>query len=138
MNNRSSLNREDAFIQRSIRMNEMRKRNELVDFVLFNDNGDQVWGHLIVMASSCPAILELAESGSIERRLLLRNISAETLEQIVNSMYTGELHLTRDNVNNILTGAFELRMLHLQTRCLDFLENNFNVNREDLIRRCLG
>ncbi|XP_050426763.1 ring canal kelch protein-like [Adelges cooleyi] len=112
-----------GFTERFRQMNEMRKNKKLLDFALVNNNGEQVWGHWLVMASMSPLIEEIAMSNG-ERRLLLKNISAESLEHIVNYMYTIEVNLTRDNVDNILAGASQLRMRYLQEACLDFLENN--------------
>ncbi|XP_050427046.1 kelch-like protein 41a [Adelges cooleyi] len=126
-----------GFIEIARHSNEMRKKNQLVDFVLVNDNGDQVWGHTPMMASMSPLIEEIAKMG--ERRALLKNISAGSLEHIVNFMYTADVaFLTRDNVDNILAGASELRMRHLQEACLDFLQNNANGNEDNLTARCLG
>ncbi|XP_050426726.1 kelch-like protein 3 isoform X2 [Adelges cooleyi] len=115
-------------------MNEMRKKKVLLDFALVNVNGDEVWGHLPLMALMSDVILETAMFKR-EERLLLKNINAESLEHVVNYMYTAEVDLTRDNVLMILGAATHLELEHLQSLCWDFLANNSNRNEEDIIRR---
>ncbi|XP_050426724.1 kelch-like protein 3 [Adelges cooleyi] len=114
-------------------MNEMRKKKVLLDFALVNENGDEVWGHMPLMALMSDVILDTAMFKS-ENRLLLKNINAESLEHVVNYMYTAEVDLTRDNFYMILSAATHLELEHLQSLCWDFLANNSNRNEEDIIR----
>lgn len=93
------------------------RRGELVDFSLFNNLGNEVKGHMIVMAVSCPIIKYLADSFSNERRLLLRDVSAEAMELLMNFMYTGELEITTDTVNVIFNNLIPISLNNNNNRC---------------------
>lgn len=55
------------------------------------------------MALSCPRIKELLDTFSDQRRLLLRGVNAEALEQLITFMYIGEIHITDSNAHVMFT-----------------------------------
>lgn len=81
------------------------RREELVDFTLFNHLGDEVKGHMIVMAVSCPVIKDIVNSCSEERRFLLRDVSAEAMEQLISFMYIGEIEIATNTVDVMLNSS---------------------------------
>jgi len=65
---------------------------------------------MIVMALSCPIIKNMVDTSSGDRRLLLRGVSAEAMEQLINFMYIGEVEISANTVNVI---AYDLSILKL-------------------------
>ena len=65
------------------------------------------------------------------------SITSNALKIILDSIYTGDLHVTEENVFEVLAAAFHLQVTSVVQRCSDFLKKEFVQLRLDLQNYCL-
>ena len=65
------------------------------------------------------------------------SITSNALKIILDSVYTGDLHVTEENVFEVLAAAFHLQVASVVQRCSEFLKKEFVQLRLDLQNYCL-
>lgn len=58
----------------------------------------------------------------------LDNIDSKALEQTIRYCYTGQIHLTANNIEAMIGAADELKINHLKLACGQFLDATLNVD----------
>ena len=106
----------------------------MCDSILIVDK-KEIFCHRAVLISNSSYFLAMFTSGLLETNkteIKLNEIDAESLESIVNYMYTGELVITEENVQSILTTANLLNMINIKDSCGQFIQSHLDVDN------CLG
>lgn len=104
-------------------MEEIRRQGKLCDVVLKID--DQSFSaHKIVLASTIPYFYAMFTNGMVESRqqeIIMQGIDATSLETLINFAYSGELVLTKNNVQSLMIGASFLQLTKVRDACANYL-----------------
>ena len=103
------------------RMNDLRKAEILCDVILNTDKGKKrISAHRLVLAASCSYFYNFFTGTSLARycrEATISGISDESLEVIVNYIYSSEVLLTKANVKELLHFSSELGLQSLELEC---------------------
>ena len=93
--------------------------------------GEGIKAHKVVLAGSSLYFRGMFTRGMREETMsevCIReaNISREALETLINFAYTGEIHITQDNVEALLVSAAFLQMRHVSEACTVYLEQQLD------------
>ena len=93
--------------------------------------------HRIILAASSDYFYamfttEMKESNQEVIDLKDESISPDTLKIVMDSIYTGDLHVNEENVFEVLAAADHLQVTTVVQRCCDFLKREFIQLRLDL------
>lgn len=116
------------------RQNEQRKAEQFCDLRLLFFSGERVHSlsaHRSVMSAASQYISQrLSEEGASCGTLELRDWSSvgpDTVEAVVEFMYTGHISVTTANVHQVLELAHRFLLAHLKTFCGEFLMKRLNL-----------
>lgn len=116
-------------------LNEFRKHNILCEVVIVV-NGKQFFAHRNVLAASSPYFREMFSSNMREhlenKPVILENITAEIMEELLNFIYTGSIKITPFNVKDFVSASNYLLMTNLKETCISFMKAMLNPSN------CLG
>lgn len=115
-------------------MNELRSRCELCDVVLCVGRCEFP-AHRIVLAGASPYLQRMFTNGMLESgktKIELGGIEPQTMESLLEFVYTGSVELTTNNVQQLLSGASMLHLTSLSKSCSSFLETHLDCTN------CLG
>ena len=98
--------------------------------------------HRIILAASSDYFYamftaEMKESNQEVIELKDESISSDALKIVVDSIYTGDLHINEENVFEVLAAADHLQVTTVVQHCCDFLKREFIQLRLDLHNYCL-
>merc|ERR1712129_143960 len=89
----------------------LRQENDFSDVTLACEDGQQIEGHRIVLASSSSVLKEILKSFRQPHPLLyLRGVKVQTLTNLVDFIYHGEVDLLEENLEAFLTLAQEMKL----------------------------
>ena len=116
-------------------LNEFRKHNILCEVVIVV-NGKQFYAHRNVLAASSPyfrAMFSCNMREQLENKpVILENITAEIMEELLNFIYTGSIKITPFNVKDFVSASNYLLMTSLKETCVSFMKAMLNPSN------CLG
>lgn len=116
-------------------LNEFRKHNILCEVVIVV-NGKQFYAHRNVLAASSPYFRAMFSSNMKEhlenKPVILENITAEIMEELLNFIYTGNIKITPFNVKDFVSASNYLLMTSLKETCVSFMKSMLNPSN------CLG
>ena len=92
-----------------------------------NISGHVIDAHRIILAACSEYFRAMFTNGMIEASqqevtLMEPNIDMDTLSILVEFAYTGEIHVTQDNVQSLLVAAMFLEMRHVIESCTLYME----------------
>ncbi|CAJ0941651.1 unnamed protein product, partial [Mesorhabditis belari] len=119
------------FIKAFQQLNELRRDGAFCDVCLITSESRRISVHKLVLAATIPYFramfsVDMMEASSPE--IHLREISFETLNQMVTYAYTGELRITASNVENVMLVANYLGLCDIVTECATFLAPRLHVS----------
>lgn len=112
----------------------MRSNLELCD-VEFVVDGAQIPAHRVVLAASSPYFNAMFNSDLSERnqcQIELHDVTADAVSLLVDYIYTGDLTISDDNVQALLSGSCLLQMNDVRDACCSFLLRQLHPSN------CLG
>ncbi|XP_055344398.1 kelch-like protein 1 isoform X2 [Paramacrobiotus metropolitanus] len=123
-------------------LNDMKATGALCDVVLQGAEESSVGipCHRNVLSASSPYFRTMFTSGlreSSESTIKLKNISAGTLNELVNYAYTLEIQIDADSVQAILIAALFLDIVPVTTSCWDYMEKHMDIS-SCLMVHCLA
>ncbi|GFR77091.1 kelch-like ech-associated protein [Elysia marginata] len=120
-------------------LHAIRQEDCLCDVTLHTADtaADGIKAHKVVLAGSSEYFRGMFTRGMREvtmSEVCIRegNITREALCQLVDFAYTGEIHITQDNVQRLLVAALFLQMRHVIEACTVYLEQQLDQSN------CLG
>jgi hypothetical protein len=110
------------------------KDQEFVDITLVVD-GREFFCHKNVLAISSPffmALFSTSMSESQKEKITLKEIDSLTMELVLDYIYTGEVCMTEETVQDLLSAANRFQLLPLRAGCADFMRRHITVSN------CIG
>ncbi|XP_078451601.1 kelch-like protein 22 [Lampetra planeri] len=104
-------------------LSELRRNNSLYDITL-RAEGRKICAHRVVLAASCDYFRGMFARGLREAQqdeVEIHGVTYVALERLVAYIYTAELEVSQDNVQDILSAAVLLQMSAAIDCCCDFL-----------------
>ena len=120
---------------------QFRDEGEFIDVRL--KVGEDVFpAHRIVLAANSDYFHAMFTDGMKESNqevveLKDESISPDALKIVMDSIYTGDLHVNEENVFEVLAAADHLQVISVVEQCCDFLKREFVQLRLDLPNYCL-
>lgn len=111
-------------------LNSIYNEKMLCDVVLVAQ-GSEIHAHKVVLATCSPIFYwKFSDDRKLGQlnRIVMENIAFETLSAIVNYLYTSEIFITENNVEDLLAAACIWVLKDLQQACHDFLKTNLNLS----------
>lgn len=115
-------------------MNDLRRKGELCDVVLHVD-GRQFPAHRIVLAGASSYLRAMFTNGMLEsgmKDIKLQGVEASVMESLLDFAYTGNIDVTVENVQALLSSASMLNLQSLRHVCCGFLQTHLDSSN------CLG
>ena len=116
------------------KVHNLRVHRKLCDVVLRVDDRE-IPTHRAILAAVSPYFQAMFTTGLMESNqdvVDIRDMNPNILSSLVNFAYTGDVELTVDNVQEVLSAASLLQILQVQELCCSFLMKQLDVNN------CLG
>uniref|UniRef100_A0A8K9WV66 Kelch-like family member 41a n=1 Tax=Oncorhynchus mykiss TaxID=8022 RepID=A0A8K9WV66_ONCMY len=109
-------------------LKELLNKNKLIDCIL--KVGDRSLPcHRLILAACSPYFRELYISGDakeMDKEVVLENLDPTIMEMIVNYMYSAEIDITDDNVQDIFAVANRFQIPSVFTVCANFLQKKLS------------
>ena len=105
------------------KLDKLRTRQELCDIVLRLE-GQEFHAHRVVLIACCPYFEAMFLSGMSESRqrvVDLKGLSPDAFDAILRLFYTGNIRISKDNVQAILPAASIFQLDDLKKACANFL-----------------
>ncbi|KAK3607148.1 hypothetical protein CHS0354_034304 [Potamilus streckersoni] len=115
-------------------LNMMRRSQQLCDVVLVADT-TEINAHKVVLASCSQYFFAMFTGDLAEAkadRITLQEIDPKALVQLIDFVYTSEIHVTEDNVQTLLPAANILQITEVRDACCEFLQSQLHPSN------CLG
>jgi len=119
---------------------QFRDQGEFIDLHL--KVGEELFpAHRIVLAANSDYFHAMFSHGMKESNqevieLKYENISAENLKVVLDSIYSGDLHVNNENVFEVLLAADHLQVTSVVKQCCDYLQTEFLQLRFDVQSYC--
>ena len=111
------------------RLNKLRENQVMCDVIIKIDN-QEFPAHRNILSASSDYFLAMFNGNmkeSTEQSIYLNGIGAETMRAILHFIYTGEIYLNKNNVENILQAANLLLVQTVKDACCRFLESRLTI-----------
>ncbi|XP_076095876.1 kelch repeat and BTB domain-containing protein 8-like [Mytilus galloprovincialis] len=105
------------------------RNKEFVDVVLSVDGKDFPC-HKNVLAISSPFFMAMFSTDMAEShqdKIALHEIDSLTMELVLDYIYTGQVSLSEDTVQHLLSASNRFQLLSLRTGCAEFMMNHITV-----------
>ena len=115
-------------------LNELRLHNELCDITL-KLNGREFPAHRAILSANSPyfrAMFTSSYSEASQSVVELHGITPTALEVLIRFFYTSTLHVSTDNVQEVLPAACMLQVTAVKDACSEFMRRHLGVGN------CLG
>ncbi len=116
------------------RVNSLRTHHKLCDVVL-RVGGQEVHAHRAILAASSAYFLAMFTNEMKESEqdvIEMRDLDPDILSSLIDFTYTGDVTITIDNVQEVLSVASLLQIRQVQDICCNFLKQQLDANN------CLG
>lgn len=109
--------------------NRMRNEEILTDVVLLVD-GKKIPAHKCILSANSKYFLSLFNGplASTGQFVDLHGMKSETIEMVLNYVYTGIVFISEDNVIDILNASCFFFLTTLRNRCIKFLEERLDID----------
>ncbi|TRY92803.1 hypothetical protein DNTS_024871 [Danionella cerebrum] len=114
-------------------LKELLKENKFVDCIL--KVGDRsVPCHRLILAACSPYFRELyfsedgTEKKDSSKEVVLEDVDATIVDMIVNYLYSADIEITDDNVQDIFAVANKFQIPSVFTVCVNFLQNKISLD----------
>lgn len=110
------------------RIGQMRFHSILTDIVL-NVEGREFRAHKNVLAASSDYFMAMfnGQMAVVSDSVTIQDISADAMELLLNYMYTGEIDITEDNVEDVFCGSCLLLLESITQACCQFIEERLTL-----------
>ncbi|XP_028992421.1 kelch-like protein 41a isoform X1 [Betta splendens] len=110
-------------------LKELLNENKLIDCIL--KVGDRsIPCHRLIMAACSPYFRELYFAEDVveadKKEVVIENLDPNVMEVIVNYMYSAEIDINDDNVQDILAAANRFQIPSVFTVCVNYLQKNLS------------
>ncbi|EDO34935.1 predicted protein [Nematostella vectensis] len=116
-------------------LNDFRKHNVLCEVTIVV-NGKPFYAHRNVLAAASPYFRAMFSSHFREQNeskpVILENITADVMEELLNFIYAGTIKITPFNVKDLVSASNYLLMNSLKDACVSFMKSMINPSN------CLG
>ncbi|CAG9803434.1 unnamed protein product [Chironomus riparius] len=115
-------------------INRMRNHSQLCD-VKLEVGGEIINAHKVILAASSPYFYAMFNDDMLERNkdiVELHDIEAQSLKQLIDFAYTGEIDITEENVQVLLPASSLLQIQSVREACCKFLLRQLHPSN------CLG
>lgn len=115
-------------------MNQFRKKNMMCDVALVAE-GTEINVHKLIMASVSPYFMAMFGGRMSECRadkVKLNGVNGDALKELVEYVYTAQIEITEENVQNLLPAASLLELTYVRESCCNFLQSQLHPSN------CLG
>lgn len=115
-------------------LNDLRHNGELCDVVLKVED-KEFNAHKVVLSANSPyfhAMFTSSYTEASQSAIELHDISAAALEAIIHFLYTSEVYISTNNVQELLPAASMLQITALRGACCEFMTRHLGV------ANCLG
>ena len=116
-------------------LNDFRKHNVLCEVTIVV-NGKPFYAHRNVLAAASPYFRAMFSNHFREQSetkpVILENITADVMEELLNFIYTGTIKITPLNVRDLVSASNYLLMNSLKDACVSFMKSMLNPSN------CLG
>lgn len=112
----------------------LHRQKHFIDVTLCAGNRE-IDCHKNILAISSAYFMTMFMSGMMEgqqRKIHIKEMDGQTLELLVDYIYTGEITLSTDNVQNVLSAANLFQILSLKDGCAEFMIKHISVSN------CIG
>lgn len=110
-------------------LNDLREQNILIDITIRISNF-KYHAHKVVLSACSDYFRAMFNENMLEARndsVTLYDISAKGFQLLLNYMYTSQLELNEENVEDVLEVAVYLQIDHVINKCSEFLEKNLST-----------
>ena len=111
------------------------RRSKLMCDVKLRVGDREILAHKLLLVSSVPYFYSMFTHDLVESRqdsITLKDMDPQSVETIVNFIYTSQLNITQTNVQTLLRVATILQVNLIKMKCCEFLENQLDPSN------CLG
>ena len=115
-------------------LNEMRLNNEQCD-VTIRVETDQLAAHKLVLSANSPyfrAMFSSNYSEATQSKVEILGVTSVALELLVQYFYTSKIHISTENVQDILAASTMLQASRVTDACCEFMRRHLGVSN------CLG
>ncbi|KAL4084235.1 hypothetical protein QTP88_028060 [Uroleucon formosanum] len=117
-------------------LQSLRKNEVLCDIRFETDDGCTTFGHKNVLMAASPYFRAMFKSRKIGKTgnntIYIRKLNSTVLQLLVDYIYTGEIIVTKKNVQVLLPAANLLELDFVNSACCEFLQNQMDTSN------CLG
>ncbi|XP_060877606.1 kelch-like protein 3 isoform X2 [Metopolophium dirhodum] len=112
----------------------LRKNEVLCDITFKTDDGTILFGHKNVLMAASPYFSAMFNNFDESNKDLvsLRELDSTILRQLVDYIYTGEIMITKENVQGLLPAANLLQLNYVSGACAEFLRTQLEPSN------CIG
>lgn len=117
-----------------VTLNEMRLNNEQCDIMLRVES-DQLAAHKLILSANSPYFRAMFSSSYCEATqstVEIQGITSAALELLVQYFYTCKIHISTENVQDILAASTMLQTSSITDACCEFMRRHLGVSN------CLG
>ena len=115
-------------------LEDLYKQKYLCDVIL-KAGDSSFYAHKVVLVACCHYFAAMFRSGMSESQMnevVLHEVDPVALESLLALFYTGQVTITSDNVQSLLSAASLFQIDHLMSACLSFLKQQLSPSN------CLG
>ncbi|XP_064476473.1 actin-binding protein IPP-like [Ornithodoros turicata] len=109
-------------------LNDLREKGKFCDVELVLDS-KTFSSHKAVLAASCPYFEAMFSSGLSEvnqKSVEIRGVNPSIFEQLLSFIYKGEIHITQENCQDLLSPANMLGLSDVVQACCDYLQRELH------------
>ncbi|XP_003248768.2 kelch-like protein 2, partial [Acyrthosiphon pisum] len=106
----------------------LRKKEVLCDIRFKADDGKIVIGHKIVLIAASPYFRAMFSNfdESNKNLVTIRELDSTILQLLIDYIYTGEIMVTKENVQGLLQAANILQLYFVKSVCAEFLQKQLD------------
>ena len=115
---------EGQFAEAFAKLEKLRINQQLCDIVV-KVAGRRFHAHKVILITCCPYFEAMFLSGMAESKQTevdLQGVEPDAFDAILKLLYTGQIRVTTENVQSVLTAASIFQIEHLKTACAGFLK----------------